>query len=190
MDTDRKLLIFTAPSGAGKTTIVRHLLSRFDQLAFSVSATTRSQRPHEKDGVDYYFVSPEKFKSLLAKEAFVESEEVYQGLYYGTLRSELERLWSLGKCIIFDIDVKGARNLKSKFEKEALTVFIRPPSAAVLFERLRNRRTETPENLKRRIDKAAEELTFESEFDIVLINDDLETALQEAEIIVETFLNQ
>ena len=174
-------MIFTAPSGAGKTTIVRHLLTKYDQLAFSVSATTRSQRPHEQHGKDYYFVSPERFKELLAENAFVESEEVYEGLYYGTLYSELERLWSLGKCIIFDIDVQGARNLKRQFQAEALTVFIRPPSAAVLQER--------PENLKRRIDKAQEELALESEFDIVLINDELEIALQEAEKIVETFIN-
>ncbi|NRB50342.1 MAG: guanylate kinase [Saprospiraceae bacterium] len=190
MKKDRKLLIFTAPSGAGKTTIVRHLLSRFDELAFSVSATTRTQRPHEQHGKDYYFVSPERFKELLAEKAFVESEEVYEGLYYGTLRSELERLWSLGKCIIFDIDVQGARNLKKQFQTEALTVFIRPPSAAVLQERLKNRETETPESLKRRIDKAQEELALESEFDVVLVNDKLEIALQEAENIVETFINQ
>jgi len=190
VNTDRKLLIFTAPSGAGKTTIVRHLLSRFEQLAFSVSATTRSRRPHEQEGKDYYFVSPDRFNALLAEGAFVESEEVYEGLYYGTLRSELERLWSLGKCIIFDIDVQGAINLKAQFEEEACTVFIRPPSAAVLFERLRNRKTETPESLMRRINKAEEELTFESKFDIVLINDDLNLALLEAENIVETFINQ
>ena len=190
MKTNRKLLIFTAPSGAGKTTIVRHLLTRFDELAFSVSATTRSQRPHEKEGVDYYFVSHSTFEKLLAEGAFIESEEVYEGLYYGTLRSELERLWALGKCIIFDIDVQGARNLKAQFQKEALTVFIRPPSAAILFERLKKRRTETPESLKRRISKAEEELALESEFDIVLINDNLEKALLEAENIVETFINQ
>lgn len=190
MVSNKKLLIFTAPSGAGKTTIVRHLLSHFDELAFSISVTTRAQRHYEQDGIDYYFRSEEDFKKLLAEGAFVESEEVYEGLFYGTLRSEVERLWSLGKSIIFDIDVKGARNLKHQFPKEALTVFIKPPSAEVLFERLRKRQTEDPESLQKRIDKAVEELSFEKEFDRVLVNDKLEIALQEAEQIVAGFINQ
>lgn len=187
---NKKLLIFTAPSGAGKTTIVRHLLTRYPALDFSISATTRARRQYEKEGVDYYFISIATFNSLIEENAFVEWEEVYEGQFYGTLRKELERLWSLGKSIIFDIDVKGALNLKRQFQEDALTIFIKTPSPEILFDRLRKRQTEDMKSLQKRIDKATHELTFEQDFDIVLINDDLKIALREAEQIVEGFINQ
>ncbi len=183
-----KLLIFTAPSGAGKTTIVRHLLSKYDDLAFSVSATTRARRPHEKDGVDYYFLSQEDFRRRIQEGAFVEWEEVYDNQYYGTLKSEVERIWSLGKHIIFDIEVKGATNIKSFYGDSALAVFIKPPSPEILFERLRNRKTESEASLRKRIDRARYELSCENNFDVVLVNDILEDALINAERIVEEFL--
>ncbi|MEZ5040838.1 MAG: guanylate kinase [Saprospiraceae bacterium] len=190
MVANKKLLIFTAPSGAGKTTIVRHLLTRYPALDFSISATTRARRHYEKEGVDYYFISIATFNSLIEENAFVEWEEVYEGQFYGTLRKELERLWSLGKSIIFDIDVKGALNLKRQFQEDALTIFIKTPSPEILFDRLRKRQTEDMKSLQKRIDKATHELTFEQDFDKVLINDDLKVALREAEQIVEGFINQ
>ncbi|MCB0644823.1 MAG: guanylate kinase, partial [Phaeodactylibacter sp.] len=177
-----------APSGAGKTTIVRHLLAVIEELAFSVSATSRSRRPNEKDGVDYYFYDAEAFRELLEADAFVEWEEVYEGQFYGTLRSEVERLWGLHKHIIFDIDVKGAVNLKQQFGDRALSVFVKPPSREVLFERLRNRKTEDPASLKKRMARADDELAFENKFDTVLVNDVLEVALVEAERQVRQFL--
>ncbi|MFN7116891.1 MAG: guanylate kinase [Saprospiraceae bacterium] len=185
-----KLIILTAPSGAGKTTIARHLLATFDQLAFSVSATTRQQRAHEVNGKDYYFVTPERFRQLIAEEAFVEWEEVYANQFYGTLRSEIERLWAAGKHVVFDVDVKGALNLKRQYPKEALTIFVKPPSAEILFRRLYERNTESEESLQRRIAKAAEELKYENNFDIVLVNDKLEDALQNASLIVQQFISE
>lgn len=184
-----KLIIVTAPSGAGKTTIVHHLLKQFDELAFSVSATNREKRAHETDGKDYYFLPTPEFKELVEKGAFLEYEEVYDNQYYGTLKREIERLWSLGKCIIFDVDVKGATNIHKAYPKESLTVFIKPPSKEILFERLKNRKTETPESLKKRIARATEELTYEDKFDKVIVNDDLSKALEEATQIVTQFLN-
>ena len=183
-----KLIIFTAPSGAGKTTIVRHLLAKIDSLAFSVSATSRKQRPGETHGKDYYFYSLDTFRDLLGKEAFVEWEEVYDGQYYGTLRSEIERLWAEQKHIIFDIDVKGAVNLKKQFGDRAFAIFVKPPSKEILFERLRSRQTEDPESLKKRMDRAEEELDFENNFDGVLVNDILEEAFYNAERMVRHFL--
>ncbi len=184
-----KLIIFTAPSGAGKTTIVRHLLGQFSKLSFSVSATTRAKRPHEQDGIDYYFISPEEFRRRKEADAFVEWEEVYEGLFYGTLRSEVERLWSEGKHIIFDIDVKGAVNLKKAYPEQSLAVFVKPPDPETLFARLRKRRTESEDSLRKRIARAAEELTYEDAFDAVLVNDELEKALLEAEAIVTAYLD-
>ncbi len=184
-----KLLVITAPSGAGKTTIVSHLLKKFDDLAFSVSATTRAKRANEEEGKDYYYINVPEFRSLIAQDAFLEWEEVYDNQFYGTLKSEAYRLWSLGKTIIFDIDVKGAVNLKSVFPKETLTVFIKPPSPEVLFERLRKRKSESAESLQKRMDKAVFELTFENKFDRVLVNDELDKALETAENIVENWLN-
>jgi guanylate kinase len=184
-----KLVIFTAPSGAGKTTVVRHLLSEMDTLAFSVSATSRRKREHEEEGKDYYFLNPMEFRKKAENGEFLEWEEVYPGQYYGTLKSELERLWKEGKHIIFDIDVKGACNIKENYP-EALGVFVKPPSAEVLFERLRNRGTETPESYRKRVKRATLELTYEDKFDVILLNDDLETALKEAEQIIGDFLNE
>ena len=185
-----KLFLFAAPSGAGKTTIVRHLLSRYDRLSFSTSATTRPKRPHETDGKDYYFISPQKFRALVDNEGFVEWEEVYEGLFYGTLKSEVERLWNEGKHIVFDIDVKGAVNIKKAYPEEAIAVFVKPPSLEALRQRLTARGTEDETNLRRRLDKAAEEMTFEDRFDIVLTNDDLQQALRAAEKIIEDAIKE
>ena len=185
-----KLFIFAAPSGAGKTTIVRHLLGKFDHLAFSISATTRQRRNYEIEGKDYYFISPEQFQELIAEGAFVEWEQVYANQYYGTLKSEVERLWKAQKSIIFDIDVKGALSIKRVYPENALAVFIRPPSEAVLIDRLKKRQTETPQSLEKRINKIKEELSYQDKFDVVLVNDDLDQALKEAEEIVERFLGK
>ena len=183
-----KLLIFAAPSGAGKTTIVHHLLDHFDSLSFSVSATTRARRPHEREGEDYYFLKVEDFKQLIAEDAFVEWEEVYDNQFYGTLKREVQRLWQEDKNIIFDIDVKGALNIKKAYPEESLSVFIKPPSPETLFERLRKRQTESAESLRKRMARVEEELTYEDRFDTVLVNDDLEVALRKAEKIVRDFL--
>ncbi|MEM6395228.1 MAG: guanylate kinase [Bacteroidota bacterium] len=184
-----RLLIFTAPSGAGKTTIVHHLLDRFPQLAFSVSATTRPPRPGEVNGEDYYFLSQQEFDQAIANDHFAEWEEVYPGRRYGTLKSEIERLWQLDKIIIFDIEVKGATNLKKAFPENSLAVFVQPPSPDILFERLRKRATEDKESLRVRIARAALELTYAESFDHIMVNDDLETTLQDAEEIVAGILD-
>ncbi len=185
--TQSKLIALTAPSGAGKTTIARHLLSTFDELAFSISATTRERRPHEEHGRDYYFLSKEEFEEKIAQEQFVEWEEVYKGQYYGTLKSEIERIRKNGKHVIFDIDVNGASSIKKVYGDEALVIFVKPPSPEVLFERLRNRKTESAKSLEKRIARARRELTFEDKFDCILINDDLKTALLDAEELVKAF---
>ena len=183
-----KLIVFTAPSGAGKTTIVRHLLKHFDELAFSVSATSRSRRPHEEEGRDYYFLSPEAFRQRVEAGDFIEWEEVYEHQYYGTLKSEVERLWQARKHILFDIDVYGALNIKRIYGERALTVFVKPPSLDVLYERLQKRKTETPASLKKRLKKAQLELGFEKQFDRVVVNDVLAKALAEAAAIVQQFI--
>ncbi len=188
MSFEGKLIIFTAPSGAGKTTIVRHLLDTFPQLAFSVSATSRAPRGNEVDGRDYYFLSPGKFRQLIDEKAFLEWEEVYADQFYGTLLSEVERLWGEGKHILFDIDVRGALRLKRKFPERTLSVFVKPPSKDALAERLRGRRTESAEQIEKRIRKAEEELQFDNQFDVILVNDVLERALQEAVSLVGSFL--
>lgn len=185
-----KLIIVTAPSGAGKTTIVHHLLRTFPELAFSVSATNRARRVHEIDGEDYYFLSTDEFKRRVTEGDFLEYEEVYDDQFYGTLKSEVERLWALGKCIIFDVDVKGARNIKKAYPDESLAIFIKPPSKDILFERLKNRKTETTESLKKRIARATEELTYENSFDTVVVNDVLERAFLEAETVVRDFISK
>lgn len=188
--TTGKMLIFTAPSGAGKTTIVRHLLQHFDELAFSVSATNRPIRQGEEDGVSYYFLSDEEFQEKIEADEFVEFEEVYPGRFYGTLRSEIERIWAMGRTVVFDIEVKGATNLKKLYPEEATAIFINVPSREELFQRLRDRSTETPEQLKARMDRAAMELGYVDKFDRVLLNDDLSAALANAESMVRQVLRQ
>ena len=180
----------TAPSGAGKTTIVRHLLEKIDQLAFSVSATTRTPRKGEVDGKDYYFLSEKKFKKKIAKGAFAEWEEVYPGKYYGTLKKEIKRVWKEGKDVIFDIEVKGATNMKRIYKDKALAIFIKPPSIEELLNRLQKRDTESTNSIKERISRAKKEMTYQNNFDVVLINDVLPIALIEAEEIALNFLNQ
>jgi guanylate kinase len=183
-----KVIIFSAPSGAGKTTIVKHLLGNYDQLMFSISATTRKRREYEKEGVDYYFLDVDSFKERIKKDDFLEYEEVYEGLFYGTLKSEITRIWKLNKIVVFDVDVVGGRNLKAYFGEKALGVFVKPPSIDVLAERLRLRKTETPETLKARIDKATFELSFEKDFDVALVNNDLNATFAEAERLIESFI--
>ena len=185
-----KMVIFTAPSGSGKTTLVRHLLQVFDQLSFSISATSREKRSYEVEGSDYYFLGLERFLSKIKTEAFAEWEEVYNNQYYGTLKSEIKRIWDEEKHIIFDIDVQGAQRLKKTYGDKALTVFVMPPSKEILFQRLVDRNTESEESLKKRIDKADHELSFADQFDVILVNDDLKIAKQEAENIVKEYLAQ
>lgn len=185
-----KLIIITAPSGAGKTSIVRRLLKNFDDLAFSVSATTREERPHEKNGEDYYFISQEDFKKRIENDEFAEWEEVYDNQFYGTLKSEIERIWALGKHIIFDIEVKGAQNIKKFYGDQALAIFIKPPSFEILVERLKNRNTESEASLKKRIARAKKELEYENKFDCAVVNDVLDIAVEEVEQLLETFLEK
>ena len=187
---NKKVIIFSDPSGAGKSTVVGHLLKTFPFLEFSISATSRSPRGSEKDGVEYYFFSEQQFRDLIARDAFVEYEEVYPGSFYGTLRSEVERIWAKGHVILFDIDVKGGVNLKRIFGDNALSVFVRPPSVEELRRRLVGRGTDSPEAIEKRVAKAREELEYESRFDRVLENDRLEKTLAEAEEIVKTFTGQ
>jgi guanylate kinase len=183
-----KLLILTAPSGAGKTTIVHHLLDRFRELAFSVSATTRPPRPGEVHGEDYYFLSNEEFLQRVAAGDFVEYEEVYPGRFYGTLHEEVSRIWASGRAVVFDIEVKGATNIKRYYPENSLAVFVSPPSPEVLFQRLRNRSTEDDESLRVRMARAAEELSYGDRFDRVLVNDELTVCLAEAEELTRDFL--
>lgn len=184
-----KCIIFSAPSGAGKTTIVRYLLGSNLNLEFSISACSRPKRGNEFHGRDYYFLSTEEFKQKIAADEFVEWEEVYKDNFYGTLKNEIERIWAAGKHVIFDVDVKGGINLKKHFGKNALSVFVMPPSIEQLEKRLRSRNTETEESLKRRLDKAALELSYASQFDYVLLNDDLEKACNDAKHKVNAFLS-
>lgn len=183
------VVIFSAPSGAGKSTIVHHLLEKFPQIEFSVSATSRAPRGAEVDGKDYYFFTADQFERKIANNEFVEFEEVYAGTYYGTLRSEIQRLWDKGAVIAFDVDVKGGVNIKRLFGENALSVFVMPPSVKVLEERLRTRGTDSSESIAKRLAKAEEEIEYSSKFDKVLINDDLQRAFEEAERIVGEFIN-
>lgn len=183
-----KMIVFTAPSGSGKTTLVRHLLATYDFLDFSISATTRAKRDHETDGKDYYFISPDEFKEKIDNKEFLEFEEVYENQYYGTLKSEVDRIWSLGKSVIFDIDVKGAKNIKELYGDKCLTVFVRPPSIDVLISRLTARATENEDSLRKRIARIREEITYEPVFDAVVVNDLLEVAKKEAEFLTENFI--
>lgn len=183
-----KCLIFSAPSGAGKTTIVRALLDEFEDISFSVSAASRGPRPNERDGVDYYFFSVDEFKKLIEENAFVEWEEVYADHFYGTLKSEVERIWEQGKTVIFDVDVYGGINLKKFFGDKALSIFIMPPTIEALEARLRGRSTETEEIIKTRLKKATEELLQHKQFDKVVVNDKLEVTINEASELVQDFM--
>jgi len=183
-----KALIFSAPSGSGKTTLVRHLLSNNSDLGFSISASTRDKRGRtEQDGKDYHFLSPEEFKKKIDEEEFIEWEEVYAGNFYGTLKSEIEKIWREGKNVIFDVDVKGGINLKKYFGDKALAVFVKVPSIEVLESRLKERGTESDESLSRRLFKAKFEMTFQDKFDVVLVNEELDKSLAEAQRLYENF---
>lgn len=189
--TQQKIIIIAAPSGAGKTSVTRHLLKSLpDQLAFSVSCATRSPRNNEKDKVDYYFISVEEFENRIKANEFVEWEMVYKGKYYGTLKSELRRIWESGRAPLLDVDVKGGINVQQQYPRQSLSLFIEPPSIDELERRLRARGTETPESLRARIDKASYELEFKSQFDRIIVNDVLEQTCQEAEAIVREFLQR
>ncbi len=183
-----KLIIFSAPSGAGKTTIVRHLLGKGFNLEFSVSATSRAPRPTETHGKDYYFLAEPEFKERIAKNDFLEWEEVYAGIFYGTLKSEVERIREEGKNVIFDVDVVGGLNIKKYYGDEALAVFVQPPSVEELRKRLTARSTETEEKIAMRIAKAEHELSFAPQFDVVIVNDQLEKACAEVEKVLGNFL--
>lgn len=184
-----KVLIFSAPSGSGKSTIVSHILGLHPEVEFSISATSRPPRGTEKDGVEYWFLPVEEFRRRIAEDLFVEHEEVYPGRFYGTLKSEVQRIWDKGHVIIFDVDVKGGVNLKKYFGSKALSVFIQAPSIEVLRQRLISRATDNAEEIEKRVAKAAEEMTYAPLFDRILVNDDLATAYREAEKLVSDFLN-
>ncbi|MFZ6011256.1 MAG: guanylate kinase [Bacteroidota bacterium] len=183
-----KAIIFSAPSGSGKTTIVKHLLQTNADLGFSISASTRDKRGRtEQHGKDYYFLTPQDFKAKIDNDEFVEWEEVYEGNFYGTLKSEIQRIWDEGKNVIFDVDVKGGLNLKKYFGAKALAIFVKVPSIEILKERLHDRGTETPESLSRRLFKAQFEMSFQDKFDVVLVNENLEKSLTEAQAMYDEF---
>jgi guanylate kinase len=184
----KKLIIITAPSGAGKTSITHYLLDKISTLSFSVSATTRAQRSHEANGRDYYFISEEEFKKKISKQEFVEWEMVYKGKYYGTLKSELQRIWGQEKIPVLDIDVKGAIHVMQQFDGRCLTIFVQPPSIGELQRRLESRGTETMETLEARLNKASFELSFSHQFNHIIINENLEKACTETELIVRNFV--
>ncbi|HAM98225.1 MAG TPA: guanylate kinase [Marinilabiliales bacterium] len=186
---DGKLVIFSAPSGAGKTTIVRHLLDKGYRLEFSISACNRVPRGKEEHGKDYYFLTTEEFQRKIHNQEFVEWEEVYEGRFYGTLRSELERIWQKGFHVLFDVDVVGGINLKKHFGNRAMSIFVMPPSVEALRERLHQRATDEPTEIERRLSKAKKEMSFANQFDHVIVNDDLSKAIQEAEELLSGFIN-
>ena len=187
---DNKVLVFSAPSGSGKSTIVNHILSIYpDSMEFSISATSRAPRGEEQHGREYYFLSADEFRKMIDEDKFVEFEEVYEGRFYGTLKSECERIWNAGHVIIFDVDVKGGVNLKKYFGDAALSIFIKAPSVEVLRERLIKRGTDSPEAIEDRVAKAEEEMEYAPQFDYILVNDDLKTAFAESEKVVEDFLD-
>lgn len=185
-----KLIVFSAPSGSGKTTIVHHLLGKSElNLDFSISATSRPSRGNEIHGKDYYFISPEEFRSHIKNNDFIEWEQVYTNNFYGTLKSEVQRIWNSGKHVIFDIDVIGGLNIKKQFPQQTLAVFVQPPSIIEMERRLRNRNTDSEEKIKERVAKAEKELKFAKDFDVILLNDNLEKAKEEAFKLVSNFVN-
>ncbi len=188
MPVPNKIIIITAPSGSGKTSITRYLMQQYPQLAFSISAATRQARGIEKNGVDYYFISEKDFKQKIQHNEFVEWEMVYEGKYYGTLKSELQRIWDEGRIPVLDIDVQGAIHVKQQYPESSVTLFIVPPSVGELQKRLESRGTESRESLAARINKAAYEITFKDQFDKQIVNDDLEKACNEASIIIAGFI--
>ena len=190
MAINNKLIIITAPSGAGKTSITRYLMKTFPQLAFSISAATRNPRGTEKNGVDYHFISIGEFKNKIQHNEFVEWEMVYEGKYYGTLKAELERIWQQNKIPVLDIDVKGAIHVQQQYPQSSLSLFIQTPSVNELQKRLESRGTETPESLAARVNKAAYELSFKDQFNKLITNDDLQRACSKAEGIVAEFIKQ
>ncbi len=185
-----KLIIFSAPSGSGKTTIVKNLLQKKLNLEFSISATNRPKRANEKEGKDYYFLTTDDFKSKIRNNEFVEWEEVYENRFYGTLKSELNRIWNKGNHVIFDVDVVGGLNIKKQYPDKALSIFVMPPNINILEQRLRNRSTDSNQDIEIRIAKAKKELEFAKQFDLVVLNDDLNLAVKEAEQAVNNFINQ
>lgn len=185
-----KAVIFSAPSGSGKTTIVRHLLTKIPSLQFSISATTRSPRSNEKNGKDYYFLSSEEFKEAIKADALLEWEEVYKDTFYGTLKSEVERIWQADGHVIFDVDVKGGLSIKEKLKDRALAVFVRVSDISVLEERLKARGSESEESLNTRLKKARQEISFEDKFDLTIVNDDLDSVMLQAEKLVKDFIKE
>jgi guanylate kinase len=184
-----KIILFTAPSGAGKTTIVKHLLKSNPALSFSISACTRDKRGRsEENGRDYYFITPEEFRQKIERDEFVEWEEVYEGAFYGTLKSEIERIWSQGHHVILDVDVKGGLKIKEYYKDRVLAIFVKPPSIDVLAERLQARATDSASSISSRIFKARFEMSFENKFDAVIVNEHLEEAIAQAEKLVHDFL--
>lgn len=183
-----KVIIFSAPSGSGKSTIVSHILKLHPEMEFSVSATSRAPRGQERNGIEYHFFTADEFRKLIAGDKFVEYEEVYAGSFYGTLKSEVQRIWDKGHVIIFDVDVKGGVNLKKYFGDKALSVFIQAPSVEELRKRLVARGTDSAEAIAKRVAKASEEMTYADKFDYILVNDDLQKAYAEAEKVVDDFL--
>lgn len=184
----KKVIIFSAPSGSGKTTLVKYALEEFPELCFSISCTTRNPRGEEKNGIDYHFVSLAEFKEKIANDEFVEFEEVYEGKCYGTLKSEVERIWNEGKTVIFDVDVKGGIALKKYFKSQALSIFILPPSIEELERRLNYRGTDDADTIKTRVDKASEEMSFQNEFDKKIINENLDKAKTEVKNLINDFI--
>jgi guanylate kinase len=182
-----KAIILSAPSGSGKTTLVRHLLESNNDLAFSISATTRAKRGQEKDGTDYFFLTASEFREKIQEDAFIEWEEVYEGLFYGTLKSEIDRIWMSGKNVIFDVDVQGGLALKKYFQDKALAIFLRVPSIDILRERLRSRGTDTEDSINKRVEKAQYELSFENKFDAVLVNHQKDVAKEAVQKLYTDF---
>jgi guanylate kinase len=183
-----KLIVFSAPSGAGKTTLVKYLMEQIPSLSFSVSAASRQPRKNEVDGKDYYFLTVDEFKKKIEEQAFVEWEEVYKNHFYGTLISEVERIRNEGRHVVFDVDVKGGINIKKQFDKDVLAVFVKPPSVEVLEQRLRERATDSEKDIQTRIEKAKEELAFAPHFDVIIVNDDLNVAKKEVLKVVMEFI--